>query len=637
MTIGRPLTVYPLRVLLLLAAVCGWTQTSPAARKAPAAKAATAKAKPDTVAKPRPGAVVKNRPEAAPKNRPEAVGKNRPEGVVKKWMSQLSLRQQVAQLVVIPFYGDAPARRRKQFQEFNRLVTQTGVGGLIVLNRVRGGLVVNAEPHAMAAFLNRMQKAAKLPLIVGGDFERGASMRMSGTVKFPHQMAYAAGRSLEGTRYLGLHTAREARAMGVHWIFAPDADVNNNADNPVIGLRSFSENADETAAHVKAYIEGAHSDHANPVLVCAKHFPGHGDTNVDSHDGFGRIAADRERLDAVELKPFRAAIAAGVDSVMTAHLAVPALEPDPIPVTISPKVMTDLLQHELKFSGIVTTDAMDMHGLSRQVPGGEAAVRAILAGVDVLLIPPNAERAIDAVVKAVESGRISRERIRSSVEKVLAAKVRLGLDKNRLVDLEEIAEQTDSDEAEEEARRAAEGALTLVKNDRQVFPLRDSNTACTYVLSERRYSQLGRRFLEGLEELTPRMLTRFLDASIPEAGFAEIVSKSASCSSIVLATFVTGAAYRGDSSLVLSPPLTQFVNNLIATGVPVGLISFGNPYLLRAFPNVAGYAVTFSTAPTSEAAMAKALTGEIGFRGRLPITIPGLAEYGSGIVTGSGR
>jgi beta-N-acetylhexosaminidase len=459
-------------------------------------------------------------------------------------------------------------------------------------------------------------------------------MRLSGTVKFPHQMAYAAGRNLEATRKLGLHTAREARALGVHWVFAPDADVNNNSENPVIGLRSFSEDADETAAHVKAYIEGAHSDPANPVLVCAKHFPGHGDTNVDSHDGFGRISGTRERLDAVELKPFRAAIAAGVDSVMTAHLAVPALEPEEIPVTVSEKVMTGLLKQELKFSGIVTTDAMDMHGLSRQLPAGEAAIRAILAGVDVLLIPPNAERAIDAVVQAVESGRIPRDRIRTSVEKVLTAKVRLGLHKKRLVQIEEIAEQADSEEAEEQARQAAEGGLTLVRNDRDVFPIRDANTACAYVLSERRYSQMGRRFLEGVEELAPRMLTRFLDASMPEAGFAELTSHSASCSKIIVATFVTGAAYRGDSSLVLSPPLTKFLNGLIATGVPVGLISFGNPYLLRAFPNVSAYVATFSTAPTSEAAMAKALTGEIGFRGRLPVTIPGVAAYGTGIQTG---
>lgn len=539
--------------------------------------------------------------------------------------------------MVAPFYGEAPARDTKAYRDFHRLVTQTQVGGLIVLNRVRNGLVVNAEPHAMAAFLNRMQRAAKLPLIVGGDFERGVSMRVAGTTKFPHNMAYGAAGDLEGTRFLGRHTAREARAMGVHWVFAPAADVNNNADNPVISLRSFSENPDDVARHVAAYIEGAHSDPKNMVLVCAKHFPGHGDTAVDSHMALARIDSDRERLNTIELPPFRAAIAAGVDSIMTAHLMIPALEPEPIPVTVSRKVMTDLLQTELGFRGLVTTDAMDMDGLAKQFSPEEAAVRAILAGVDVLLIPPSPERAVDGVVAAVNQGRISRERIRRSVEKILAAKVRLGLHKKRLVDLEEVAEVADSEEASAMAQRTADRALTLVRNENGAFPASKPESACLFVLSENRYSTLGRRLIDDLRGRAPKMRISWIDAAASDAAIESAVASAKACGAAYLAAFAAPSAYRGDSGLSIAPQLTKFTRAILTLPIPTGLVSFGNPYLLRAFPEAKAYVATLSTAPTSEAALAKALVGQIGFEGKLPVTIPGAAAFGQGAASGSGR
>ena len=543
----------------------------------------------------------------------------------------MSLRQQVAQLVVVQFFGNAPRSRSREYRELERLIRQEGIGGLIILNRVRRGVVVNAEPYAMAAFLNRVQKLASIPLIVGGDFERGASMRVSGTVKFPHSMAYGAVNDLEGTRYLARQTAREARALGVHWIFAPDADVNNNADNPVINLRSFGENPGLVAAHVEAYIQGAHSDPGAKVLVCVKHFPGHGDTAVDTHVGLASVAGDRDRLNQVELKPFRAAIAAGVDSVMPGHLTVPAIEPEEIPATVSKRVVTGLLKEELGFKGIVTTDAMDMEGLAREFPNGEAAVRAIEAGVDVLLIPPRPDAAIDAVVKAVESGRISKARIRASVEKILAAKVKLGLATKRLVDVEAIAETIGDPEAQQMASSIAARALTLVRNDRQVFPVTEPDRSCLYALSENRHSILGRTLVDEVKDLAPRMSALWLDATLPDAAFADIANSAATCAKVFVATFAAASAARGGEGLALSPPLTKFVNLLLAGPAPVGLISFGNPYLLRAFPSVPGYVATFSTAQVSEAAMAKALFGGVPYRGRLPVMIPGIAEYGTGL------
>src|SRR5258708_1256283 len=260
--------------------------------------------------------------------------------VVQKWMRSMTLRDKVAQLVVMPCYGEAINTRSAVYRRYVHEVRDLKIGGLIVMGHVQGGQVRNAEPYAMAAFLNRMQRLAKVPLLVSADFERGASMRVNNTTAWPHNMAFAAARDLDDSRFEGAFTAKEARALGVNWVFAPDADVNNNADNPVINTRSYGENPVDVAAHVRAYVEGAHSDPKNMVLVTVKHFPGHGDTAEDSHMGMPRLDVNRARLDTVELAPFRAAIAAGVDSIMTAHMAVPALEPENIPATVSSNILT---------------------------------------------------------------------------------------------------------------------------------------------------------------------------------------------------------------------------------------------------------------------------------------------------------
>src|SRR5579863_3803390 len=318
-------------------------------------------------------------------------------------LRSLSLRDRIAQLVIGAYYGDAPSSRSKEFIQFRHWVKDLHIGGFIMVNRVQYGLVRNAEPHTMALFLNQMQKLSKTPLLIGGDFERGSSMRVSDTIRFPFNMAFGAARDVEASRHQGLATAREARALGVQWIFAPVADVNNNPLNPVINIRSYGENPDEVSEHVAAYIDGAHSDPKNLVLVSAKHFPGHGDTSIDSHLDLARLDATRDRMSEVELKPFQAAIAHGVDSIMTAHMTVPAVEPEEIPATVSARVLTGLLREELGFKGLIVTDAMDMAGLTKQFNNGEASVRALEAGADVLLMPSDPGASIRAVLAAVAS------------------------------------------------------------------------------------------------------------------------------------------------------------------------------------------------------------------------------------------
>ncbi|HZT39235.1 MAG TPA: glycoside hydrolase family 3 N-terminal domain-containing protein [Bryobacteraceae bacterium] len=552
--------------------------------------------------------------------------------VVQRWMKSMSLRDRVAQLISMPCYGENPGTRSADFRRYRHWVRDLRIGGLIVANRVVNGQVRNAEPFAMALFLNRMQRLARVPLLVSSDFERGASMRVANTTKFPYNMAFAAARDLAATRFEGAETARQARALGVHWVFAPDADVNNNPDNPIINTRSYGENPQDVAEYVAAYIDGAHSDPNHRVLVTAKHFPGHGDTAVDTHLGLARLEGDRARLEAVEFVPFKAAIAHGVDAIMTAHMAAPALEPEAIPATVSRNVLTGVLRNELGFNGLIVTDAMDMQGLAKQFSAGEASVRALEAGADVLLMPPDADQAINAVMAAIRQGRLSRQRIDQSVLKVLNAKARVGLARRRVVDVDEISDAIDTPEAEEIAERVAERALTLLRNQDDIFPVKDSAKACLFVLPENRYSQQGRALLLEIHRRAPAMTARALDPAMPDevvSGLAQTAARS--CASVFVAAFDTVGAYRGNVALGGCYP--GFLRAVVSAA-PTALIAFGNPYLLRSFPDVAGYLATFSAASTSETAVARALFGEIPISGRTPVTIPGFARSGDGIQLG---
>jgi beta-N-acetylhexosaminidase len=544
-------------------------------------------------------------------------------------MKSMSLRDRVAQLIVGTCYGDAPATKSAEYQKYRHWVRDLHIGGFIVANRIDHGAVRNAEPHAMALFLNQMQKMSKTPLLIAADFERGASMRVTGGAQFPYNMAYGAARDLDGARYEGLATAREARAIGVHWIFAPVADVNNNPENPVINTRSFGENAEDVAKNVAAYIDGAHSDPKNRVLVTAKHFPGHGDTDTDSHIALGQVTANKERLETVEFVPFRAAIAHGVDSIMTAHLSVPAIEPDEIPATVSSKVLTGVLREELKFQNIIVTDAMDMQGLAKMFNQGEAAVRAIDAGADVLLMPLNPEAVIRAVVSAIENGRLKKPRIDESVMRVLEAKVRVGITKKKLVDLDEISDAFASEEDVAQAQQASDRAVTLVRNEHDVLPLAGSAQSCLVVVVERRTSTAGTRMIDAYRKFAPKSQIAAVDASMNAAALAAVVGDTSKCSAIVVAAFSTVAAYRG--TVGLGGELTPFVAKLTEGSVPVVVVAMGNPYLLSAFPKTAAYLAAFSSTPPSELSAVKALFGEIPIGGHMPVTIPGFSKYGDGI------
>ncbi len=541
----------------------------------------------------------------------------------------MTLRDEVAQLVFIAFHGESPNTSSREYRKFLHLIREIKVGGLILNNASNGRTIQKAEPYRVAAFLNRLQRMTRVPLMVAGDFERGASMRVSGTTEFPHAMAFGAAGDPALTRYEGEVTAREARAIGIQWIYYPVADVNNNPDNPIINIRSFGENPQAVAAHVAAFIEGAHSDKKNLVLATAKHFPGHGDTAMDTHMNLATIPADRDHLERVELVPFKAAIAAGVDAIMTAHIAVPALAPPDLPATLSPAILTDLLRKQLGFKGLVVTDALEMGGIAQGFSTGEACVRALEAGADTLLMPTDADVAVKAVVAAVENGRLSRQRIEESVIKILSAKEKVGLDRKRTVDLEAISDVIDSPEADEKAQEIAERAVTLVRNTNNLIPLAAPDRTCYVVMSENPYSNQGQMFTAQLRRRVPHPALATLDPSMPRELIDQMLGGLSGCQNYAVAAFSSVSENRG--LVGLTGELPHAMETIVAAGKPVALAALGNPYLLRSFPNVAAYLATFSTVPPSEYAAVKALFGEIRIGGHLPVSIPGLAALGDGI------
>ena len=548
---------------------------------------------------------------------------------VRRWMRPMTMREEVAQLVFIPFNGFAPNSYSSEYHKFVRLIQETHVGGLILVNLANGRVTQKAEPYALATFVNRLQAMARVPLMVSADFERGASMRVNDTTPFPHAMAFGAAGDPELARYEGEVTAREARALGIQWVFYPVADVNNNPDNPVINTRSFGEDPEKVSALVKAFIEGAHADKNNYVLTTAKHFPGHGDTAVDTHLNLATLEANRDRLEQLELVPFRAAIRAGVDSVMTAHVAVPALAPPGLPATLAPEILTGLLRDELGFKGLIVTDALEMGGIVKTYGSGEAAVRAIEAGADVLLMPSDPDAAIRGVIAAVESGRLKRLRVQQSVVRVLEAKERAGLDRKSSVSLEGISDAVNSPEANDKAQEVADRAVTLVRNAPGLVPVAAPERARFLVFSEGRYSADGQVFAEELRKRLPQVAMATLDPTMSREGISEALARLPECDRYVVAAYSAVVAYRG--TVGLGGELPHALDEMLASGKAVTLIALGNPYLLRDFPGVAAYLATYSTAPPAETAAVRALFGEIPIQGRLPVTIPGLAQPGDGL------
>jgi beta-glucosidase-like glycosyl hydrolase/CubicO group peptidase (beta-lactamase class C family) len=427
---------------------------------------------------------------------------------------------------------------------------------------------------------------------------------------------------------MGKVTALEARAIGVPWIFAPDADVNSNPENPIINTRSFGEDPARVSQFVAAFVRGVEE---NGGLATAKHFPGHGDTSTDSHLDLPTVSGDRAHLDRVELEPFRAAISAGVSTIMTGHLAVPALEPDPnIPATMSPKITTDLLRGQMGFDGVVVTDALDMGGVTVRYPPGEVAVRSILAGADVLLVPPVLDAALQAVRDAVTSGRIPMSRVDEAVTRVLRAKAKIGLNKSKLVDLDSLASKFDRPEFQEAALDIAARGVTLLRDDQHILPLDSTKLQRILLVAVSGDNDpypggnLENEIRWRVDSLASvRTDTRFVHADTVKLPSPDTYDVA------IAAIFVRVTDRKGN--IGLPDDQADVVDRLLAAGKPVVVACFGSPYLVERFPSAKTWIAAFSTVDVAQQAMGRAIFGQTAVAGRLPVNVPGVAALGAGL------
>ena len=545
-------------------------------------------------------------------------------------LATLTLRQAVAQLVIPWIPGGYASESDPDFRELLGWVEQ-GLGGVLISIGV---------PDAYAGKLNRLQSRAGIPLLVTSDFENGGpGMRINhsyaipsllpqgGGTSFPPTMAFGAAGDEELAFEYGRITAVEARAVGVHWLFAPVLDVNSNPDNPVINTRSFGEDPVAVGRLGAAFIRGAR---AGGALTTAKHFPGHGDTRTDSHIELPVIGADRGRLDRVELVPFRMAVDAGVDAVMTAHVAVPGVLGDDRPATMSPELMSDLLRGEMGFGGILFTDALRMGAITDGYGAGEAAVLALEAGSDVLLAPDGIGATIEAVTAAVESGRLTRERIDRSVRRLLEAKARLGLHRGAQVDPARVATRVGTAEHRAVADRAAGASLTLVRDRDGVVPLATGTSVLSVTYARPRDLLAGRTFDAALRPPAARFSAARVGPGTPWAVYDSLLNAARAVDAVVVGAYVPPRS--GLGSVGVPAGFRAFVKALDAPGGPrVAVVSFGSPYLLAAFPDAGTYLNAWGGWEVSQRAAARALTGAAPVSGRLPVSIPPLHRAGDGL------
>jgi beta-N-acetylhexosaminidase len=569
-----------------------------------------------------------------------------------KTLHKLSVEEKVGQVFMIWCRASFLNVENPEYLQWREEMQKYHVGSFAMTVHLDGPYLLRSEPYEAAELLNRLQGESKLPLLFAADFERGVSMRLMGTTVFPHAMAFGGDGKTEDAEAFGRITAEESRAIGIHWNFFPDADVNSNPANPIINTRSFGEDPKQVGDLVTAYIKGAHE---GGMLTTVKHFPGHGDTATDSHLGVASVNVDRAHLDSIELPPFRQAIAAGVDSVMVAHVTVPALDPDPNHVaTISPAIVSDLLEKQLGFKGIIVTDALDMAGLTHLFSNniGRAAVEAFKAGNDLLLIPADFPASYNAMLQAVRSGEISRERLDHSVLKILKTKASLGLQEARMVDVNAIASAVGRPGNLAFGQHVADEAITLVRDNGKVLPLKSSlmnqgtaKAALPYTTKEETHNQVvAVLFSDDVRTDSGRAFGREFRASIPDArvlyvdpriaaGMSDEVLKAVDeAKTVVAAVYVVPTAGKVGNSVAMADATGTLLQQVLdRAAAKTAVVAMGNPYLAADFPKIENYMCTFSNATVSELAAVKALFGEIPIRGHLPVSIPNVAQRGAGL------
>ncbi len=540
---------------------------------------------------------------------------------VQSTLKSLTMDERIGQLLIPVVTAQFTALDSDTFLKVKENIEKYHVGGYHIFGN---------ELVSGALLINRMQGLAKIPLLITADFEGGVGYQFHDATRLPRAMTIGATGDPTFAYEAGKVAAEEGRALGVQVNFYPVVDVNNNPKNPIINIRSFGESVESVEKMAVAYIQGAHE---GGMMATAKHFPGHGDTSEDTHLQLPTLTIDKARLEKVELPPFEAAIKSGVDSVMSAHIYFPALEPEKgLPATLSKNILTGLLRGELKFNGLIFTDAMDMRGVTSSFPPDVAALRAVEAGVDFVIFSPDLPAAFVALKKAVESGALSETRLNQSVERILRAKARMGLQKSRFTDITTLDSAIATKPHLKVARDIAENAITLIKDDKNVLPLKMQPSDRVLILNIYdsatgwREGKPGGVFVREFQIRHPgSMAFEISDATTPTE--YEVIRKiMPDFNMILINTFARVASYRG--SINLTENETFFLKQLSRINKPIVTTVFGNPYIPLSVQELPAFVLTYEIFPDAEVAAVEALTGEIPFRGKLPISLPGMYELG---------
>lgn len=576
--------------------------------------------------------------------------KLRPSEKAWKWadktLKKMTIDEKIGQLVHIGINASFLNQESKEYKALERQIVENKVGGIVLF---AGGV------YETVHLVNRMQALAKIPLLISADFETGVGMRFNETVNFPWNMAVAATGNPDFARREGEIVARESKALGIQQVFAPVVDVNNNPDNPVINVRSYGENPQDVSRFGVAFMEGLQSQN---VLATAKHFPGHGDTNVDSHRGLPVINLSREQLEKNEFVPFREIINAGVGSIMVSHISLPQLdgtmvqplkqpvkstyaesavetEGTTLPATLSSTIVTQILKKDMKFDGLVVTDAMDMNGLTLFFNPEEAAVRAILAGDDILLKPGDADVTLRGLREGLKSGRLTEARIDESVRKELAWKYELGLVQQKITPIDAIDSIVSSPQTRQLTEEISRDAITLVKDESKSLPFakgtaKDKKTVLLCITNGEDRFVVGTSFFYALRSLGLNVERVIIDERTSEKEIQEAINKAQKADLVIAGLY--GRVRTGAKNSVGLPDSGVKVLEKVLRDNPKTInVSFGNPYLLQNFPQMKTYIVSYGDMTALQQATARALFGEIDIKGRLPISLSDNLPRGTGI------
>lgn len=574
---------------------------------------------------------------------------------VKRTLASLTLEEKIGQMFLVDGNAVFMNRESDDYKRLVHLITESKVGGVIWFR---------SDVWATAVMNNRLQQMAKVPLLVASDLEMGMGMRLDNTPWWPPNMAVAATGDPKYARLQGQATALQARAIGINWLLAPVVDVNNNPQNPVINVRSYGEDPRTVAAFATAFVQGAQEA---GILTCAKHFPGHGDTATDSHIGLPIVDVDKQRLDLIELIPFREVIAGRIGSVMSAHIAMPKIDPEPAasvrelseneklkteflsvpaqeslsvtrPATLSPKIVKGILRDEMEFNGLIVTDAMNMAGIAARYDAAESSVLAVKAGMDVIEKCPDIDAGIRGIKEAVKRGEITEARINESVERILHAKVALGLINQRTVSLDEVDRSVSNPASLKLAQEIADHSITLVRDEKNLFPLKGRKGRPLIFNVTFAEDDAGFNTTPFLNELMQRDMLAgsiTIDQRANEFDVKRLLAKldeerRAGKFDVVVFSIIVRAR-SGKGSVALPSTGARLADELTKRDLPMVVISFGNPYLLTEIPKTKTYLAAYSPFPFSQSAAVHALAGEINIGGTLPVSLPGLHPRGHGI------